>query len=56
MSDHPSLTELESALPFVDRHIGLTPDDIERMLATLGFTSLDALMDAAVPGAIRTAG
>ena len=56
MSDHPSLAELDAALPFVDRHIGLRPEDIDTMLARLGFDSLDALMDAAVPGAIRTAG
>ena len=56
MSDHPSLTELESALPFVDRHIGLSTDDIDAMLATLGFASLDALMEAAVPSGIRTSG
>ena len=54
MSDHPSLAELDGALPFVDRHIGLRPEDIETMLETLGFGSLDALMDAAVPGGIRT--
>ena len=54
MSDHPSLAELEAALPFVDRHIGLRPEDIETMLAELGFASLEALMEAAVPGGIRT--
>ena len=32
MSDHPSLAELDGALPFVDRHIGLRPEDIETML------------------------
>jgi glycine dehydrogenase len=53
VSDHPSLVELEAALPFVDRHIGLRPEDIDTMLETLGFASLDALMDAAVPGGIR---
>ena len=53
MSDHPSLAELDAALPFVDRHIGLRPEDIDAMLETLGFDSLDALMDAAVPGGIR---
>ena len=53
MSDHPSLAELDAALPFVDRHIGLRPEDIDAMLETLGFASLDALMDAAVPGGIR---
>ena len=54
MSDHPSLTELDAALPFVDRHIGLRPEDFEVMLARLGFASLEALMEAAVPGGIRT--
>jgi glycine dehydrogenase len=54
VSDHPSLAELDSALPFVERHIGLRPDDIGTMLATVGFDSLEALMDAAVPPAIRS--
>ena len=40
MSDHPSLAELDAALPFVDRHIGLRPEDIDAMLETLGFDSL----------------
>ncbi len=55
MSDHPSLSGLDAALPFVDRHIGLRPADIEVMLERLGFASLDALMEAAVPGGIRAA-
>ncbi len=54
MSDHPSLIELDSALPFVDRHIGLLPADTEAMLKTLGFASLDDLMAAAVPEGIRS--
>ncbi len=56
MSDLPRLSDLESAQPFSARHIG--PDDagVGAMLATLGFDGLEALMDAAVPGAIRTAG
>ncbi len=53
MSDHPSLAELDAALPFVERHIGLRPADVATMLERLGFASLDALMDAAVPGGIR---
>lgn len=56
MSDHPSLADLESALPFVDRHIGLSPADVAHMLQTLGHASLEELMAAAVPGGIRTAG
>ncbi|HYF74309.1 MAG TPA: glycine dehydrogenase (aminomethyl-transferring), partial [Nocardioides sp.] len=55
MSDHQPLTELDDALPFSERHIGLRPEDVEAMLARLGFDSLDALMDAAVPGGIRSA-
>ncbi len=56
MSDHPTLAELDLALPFVDRHIGLRPTDVETMLETVGFASLDELMEAAVPGGIRSEG
>ncbi len=55
MSGHRPLADLDDALPFVDRHIGLHPADVDTMLARLGFDSLDALMDAAVPGGIRSA-
>ena len=55
MSDHPTLAELDAALPFADRHIGLRPDDIATMLERLGFDSLEDLMEAAVPGGIRSA-
>jgi len=55
VSDHPSLAELDAALPFVDRHIGLSPDDVATMVAALGYGSLDDLMAAAVPGGIRSA-
>ena len=54
MSDHPTLAELDAVLPFVERHIGLRPPDIETMLETVGFDSLDELMAAAVPGGIRS--
>ncbi len=51
----PSLTSLEAAAAaaFADRHIGLSDTDIEKMLATLGYASLDDLMSAAVPKAIQ---
>ncbi len=54
MSDLPNLSQLAALGGFVDRHVG--PDDAEQrtMLEALGFASLDALMDAAVPGGIRT--
>ena len=55
MSDHPRLSDLDAAQPFADRHIGPGPEDRARMLATLGFDSLDELMQAAVPGGIRSA-
>ncbi|HEU4810636.1 MAG TPA: aminomethyl-transferring glycine dehydrogenase [Nocardioides sp.] len=55
MSDHPSLSDLDAALPFVDRHIGLRPADVATMLERLGFSSLAELMEAAVPGGIRAA-
>ena len=54
MSDHPTLAELDAVLPFVERHIGLRPPDIETMLEAVGFDSLDELMAAAVPGGIRS--
>ncbi len=43
----------EPAGEFVRRHVGTSPDDQQRMLKELGYDSLDALVDAAVPGAVR---
>ncbi|MET0147000.1 MAG: aminomethyl-transferring glycine dehydrogenase [Ilumatobacteraceae bacterium] len=40
---------------FVSRHVGPTDADIERMLDVIGAKSLDALLDEAVPAAIRSA-
>ncbi len=40
---------------FVDRHIGPTSADQSAMLKTVGYDSLDALMQAAVPAGIRSA-
>ncbi len=39
---------------FVDRHIGPRPDDVAHMLDRVGAASLDALIDEAVPAAIRS--
>ncbi|MEO6987931.1 MAG: aminomethyl-transferring glycine dehydrogenase [Aquihabitans sp.] len=47
------LSELEGVSPFETRHIGPSPDDQDKMLAALGYDSLDALVDAAVPAGIR---
>src|SRR5207302_4286093 len=38
---------------FQDRHIGPSPEDQAAMLATLGYDSLDAFIDAVVPEDIR---
>jgi len=38
---------------FTSRHIGPRPQDIEEMVETLGYASLDALVDAVVPEDIR---
>ena len=54
MSDLPTLPELDGALPFVDRHLGPDQAGIATMLDRLGYDSVDALMDVAVPASIRT--
>src|SRR3954463_14798878 len=41
------------ARSFIPRHIGPTPAEVEQMLETIGVKSLDALIDATVPGSIR---
>ena len=38
---------------FIDRHIGPSTAEQAKMLATLGYDSLDALIDDTVPAAIR---
>ena len=48
-----SLTALEQADAFVGRHIGPRDEDVAAMLEAVGYGSLDALMDAAVPEPIR---
>jgi glycine dehydrogenase len=54
VSDQPTLSQLDALAPFVDRHIGPREQEQRTMLEALGFDSLDALMEAAVPGGIRT--
>ena len=41
---------------FIDRHIGPRRSDLPHMLAALGVPSLDALVDEAVPAALRLTG
>jgi len=45
------MTHLDS--PFAARHIGPSPDDVTRMLTTVGYGSVDELMDIAIPESIR---
>ncbi len=44
---------LESADQFAPRHIGPTPAEVSEMLSTLGYDTLDSLIDATVPERIR---
>jgi len=44
---------LASADKFAPRHIGPTPVEVSEMLSTLGYDSLDSLIDATVPERIR---
>ncbi len=54
VSDHPTLSQLDALTRFADRHIGPGEEEQRSMLEALGFDGLDALMEAAVPGGIRT--
>ncbi len=47
-------TPAAAATRFADRHIGTDPAEQAEMLASLGYDSLEALMDAALPGSVRT--
>ncbi|MFG1811475.1 aminomethyl-transferring glycine dehydrogenase [Streptomyces sp. NPDC049040] len=49
------LTELEAGLPFARRHIGPDAEDRAKMLAQVGYGSLDELTEAAVPDTIKSA-
>ena len=49
----PSLPDLENHAEFIQRHIGPTPSQQAEMARAIGYESLDALIDATVPAAIR---
>jgi glycine cleavage system P protein (glycine dehydrogenase) len=51
--DRPTLASLEDPASFVSRHIGPRGEAQQAMLREIGFTSMDALIDAVVPRAIR---
>ncbi len=52
----PPDSTASGAMPFADRHIGPRAAEIEQMLEVLGLSSLESLIDAAVPAAIRSEG
>jgi glycine cleavage system P protein (glycine dehydrogenase) len=45
--------DLTYGVPFSSRHIGPSPDEQRRMLDTIGYGSVEELMDAAIPEVIR---
>ena len=49
-----SLRDLEQGVPFAARHIGVWPAaDQQRMLETIGYSSMDDLLGDAIPASIR---
>ena len=53
MTADQTLNQLEAHDGFIERHIGPNAHEIDAMLAVVGQPSLDALVDAIVPGAIK---
>ena len=53
MTDRPLPAALTPSDTFAHRHIGPRESEIQKMLETLGFESLEALVDSAVPRSIR---
>ena len=49
-------TRIDLPAGFTDRHIGPDSDDVKSMLETVGYPTLDALVDDVVPEAIRFRG
>ena len=47
---------LEPFEDFVHRHVGPSDEEQVAMLKVLGYESLDAMIDAAVPGGVRSVG
>jgi glycine dehydrogenase len=52
----PAPEELEPFESFLPRHVGTSDEQQAAMLKVLGYESLDALIDAAVPGSVRSLG
>jgi glycine cleavage system pyridoxal-binding protein P len=47
-----SLRDLEQSAPFAGRHIGPTEDEQAKMLAVVGYGSVEDLANAAVPDCV----
>ncbi len=59
MSDQRPVIRSDALEPFEDfvrRHVGPSEEEQSAMLKVLGYETLDALIDAAVPGSVRTLG
>jgi glycine dehydrogenase len=59
VSDHSTAgpgAALEPFEDFVRRHVGPTDEEQKGMLKTLGYETLDQLVDAAIPGGLRSLG
>ena len=53
LDPRPVMSALDDDVPFTDRHIGPDQDEVNLMLAVVGFDSLEELSKAAVPETIR---
>src|SRR5262245_8704927 len=53
MTDRVSLAQLERAMPFAERHIGPSGDEQAKMLAVVGYGSLEELVADAIPDGIK---
>ena len=54
MTDSSATSPLSRTVPFSRRHIGPATADQDKMLAVLGYGSLDELVDAAVPTSVHS--
>ncbi|MCP3936576.1 MAG: aminomethyl-transferring glycine dehydrogenase, partial [Actinomycetia bacterium] len=54
MTNLPTISALADSDAFVGRHIGPSQQEVTHMLDYLGYESLEDLVEAAVPGGIRT--
>ena len=52
MTTHTT-SQAASSAPFVARHVGASPDDLQAMARAVGYDSVAALIDAIVPESIR---